>query len=65
LTPFIFNEWAQRYADNPESFSEILGEDGRPVEDYGECCTVYFARLAEELEAAGRLPMPIAVADEV
>jgi len=52
----IFNEWAKRYADDPKSFSNILGTDGKAVEDYGENCTLYFERLAAELDAAGRLP---------
>jgi hypothetical protein len=55
----IFNEWARRYADDPSSFSDILGEDGRPVEDYGERCSIYFTKLAAEMDASGDLPKPI------
>lgn len=54
----IFNEWARRYADDPSSFSEMLGPDGRPVSDYGEACTLYFEKIAGELDAAGLLPRP-------
>lgn len=54
----VFNEWAKRYADNPAAFSDVLGEDGRPVEDYGVCCALYFEQLADEMDAAGLLPRP-------
>lgn len=46
-----FNEWARRYADNPDEFGEILGDDGRPVADYGQRCAVYLSRLLVELSA--------------
>ena len=54
----IFNEWAKRYADDPDSFSKILDENGRPVSDYGECCAIYFAEIAGEMDAKGVLPKP-------
>ena len=54
----VFNEWAKRYAENPDEFSEILDADGKPVTDYGECCTHYFNRLAIELDGKGLLPRP-------
>lgn len=54
----IFNEWADRYAKNPDEFGEILGEDGKPVSDYGESCTRYFCKIAEEMDASGLLPIP-------
>ena len=54
----IFNEWAARYAANPDEFSNILGEDGRPVADYGESCMRYFCKIACEMDADGRLPCP-------
>ena len=54
----IFNEWAARYAADPSEFSDILGADGQPVADYGEHCALYFEKLADELDAAGRLPKP-------
>jgi hypothetical protein len=54
----IFNEWADRYAKNPDEFGEILGEDGKPVADYGECCARYFTQIAAEMDAAGLLPTP-------
>jgi len=54
----IFNEWAARYAAKPEDFSGILDADGKPVEDYGANCTHYFGKIAQELDAAGKLPRP-------
>ena len=54
----IFNEWAARYAENPEEFSEILGEDGKPVADYGESCMRYFIKVANEMDESGMLPSP-------
>jgi hypothetical protein len=52
----IFNEWAKRYSEAPDSFSNILDDDGRPVEDYGENCATYFRRLADEMDGMGLLP---------
>jgi hypothetical protein len=52
----VFNEWARRYADDPDSFSPILDADGRPVTDYGECCAVYFKQIVDEMDAVGTLP---------
>lgn len=54
----IFNEWALRYSKNPEEFGEILNEDGKPVEDYGEQCAIYFCEIANELDSKGLLPKP-------
>lgn len=54
----IFNEWADRYAKNPDEFGEILGEDGNPVSDYGEMCMRYFYKITAEMDAAGLLPRP-------
>ena len=54
----IFNEWAKRYSENPNIFSSIIGADGKPVSDYGDCCAIYFCELATELDAAGLLPVP-------
>lgn len=51
----IFNEWARRYADDPDSFGPILDADGRPVTDYGEQCAVYFERIGNELDAANNM----------
>ena len=53
----IFNEWADRYAKNPDEFGGILGEDGKPVADYGESCMRYFCKIADEMDADGRLPL--------
>jgi hypothetical protein len=54
----IFNEWARRYAENPDEFGAILDADGKPVEDYGLCCALYFEKIADEMDAAGQLPRP-------
>lgn len=54
----IFNEWARRYAENPDEFGEILGADGKPVEDYGQQCALYFEKIADEMDASGKLPRP-------
>lgn len=43
-----FNEWARRYAENPNEFSEILDENGVPYADYGERCASYLAKLLNE-----------------
>jgi len=45
----IFDEWAKRYAEEPDEYSEILDEDGNPVGDYGECSAEYFDEIAKEL----------------
>ena len=44
-----FNTWNKRYAENPDSFSNSLDKDGNPIEDYGECCAIYFQKLWLEL----------------
>lgn len=54
----IFNEWARRYAKDPDSFSEILDAKGKPVKNYGKQCALYFEQLAIELDAAKKLPRP-------
>lgn len=46
----VFNEWAKRYAANPSEFEgSCLDADGKPIEDYGDRCAVYFAKLSAEL----------------
>lgn len=46
----IFDEWLNRYATNPEEFNtELLDEEGKPIEGYGERCAVYFEKLNNEL----------------
>lgn len=50
VTTKIFNEWAKRYAENPDEFDSVLDEDGRPVLDYGARASVYFWKLYNELE---------------
>lgn len=54
----IFNEWARRYAENPDDFGEIIDADGKPVEDYGQRSALYFEKIADEMDAAGQLPRP-------
>ncbi|MCP4507931.1 MAG: hypothetical protein GY826_16265 [Fuerstiella sp.] len=57
----IFNTWAQRYADSPDGFSDVVDADGKAIEDYGERCAVYFNEIAQELDEAGLLPRPPAI----
>ena len=52
----IFNEWAARYAANPQDFGAILDAAGKPVSDYGQNCAHYFDKIARELDSAGKLP---------
>jgi hypothetical protein len=52
----IFDEWNKRYAKNPSEFSSILDANGKPFRDYGKRCTIYFTKLAEELDANNKLP---------
>lgn len=54
----IFDEWARRYSENPDDFENILDENGNPVEGYGESCALYFAMIAQEMDANGLLPLP-------
>jgi hypothetical protein len=54
----IFDEWARRYSLTPEEFSEILDEDGKPIEGYGERCATYFTKIAREMDAKNELPLP-------
>lgn len=61
----IFNEWARRYAANPDEFADILGPDGKAIEDYGERATSYFHRIANEMDDKGQLPRSQRVAEPV
>jgi hypothetical protein len=54
----IFNEWASRFASDPDQFYSILDDNGKPVTDYGERCAFYFAQIADEMDALGSLPKP-------
>lgn len=54
----IFNEWARRYAQNPSEFGAILDADGKPVEDYGQQCSIYFEEIARDMDSKGLLPRP-------
>lgn len=49
----VFNEWARRYAEDPESFADILDAEGKPLTDYGEWSAEYFTQIADELRTAG------------
>lgn len=53
----IFNEWARRYSESPDEFGEMLDGDGNLISDYGQRCTAYFKRIANEMDAAGVLPV--------
>ena len=46
----VFNEWAKRYAKDPQAFDSLLDESGAPIADYGERCATYFSQLAAELQ---------------
>jgi len=52
----VFNEWARRYAADPDEFGAILDADGNPVEGYGQCCALYFKKIADDMDAEGLLP---------
>lgn len=52
----VFNEWNRQYSEDPESFSDSLDENGKPIEDYGEGAAATFHRIAEEMEKAGTMP---------
>ena len=52
----IFDEWAARYAANPEEFDEIVDGNGAVVDDYGYRCTLFFEKIACELESSGTFP---------
>ena len=55
----IFNEWAKRYAEDPGLFSEILDENGVPIDDYGEECAIYFTSIEKDMIGKGILPKPL------
>lgn len=57
----IFNEWARRYAENPDEFGEILDADGRPVEDYGQRCVLYFESIATDMDAKAQIDGTVTV----
>jgi hypothetical protein len=52
----IFNEWARRYAEKPDDWSEILDEEGKPFNDYGESAMRTFCKIAKEMDDSGLLP---------
>ena len=48
-TAAVFTEWARRYAENSDEFGAILDADGKPVEDYGQRCAIYFGEIAKDM----------------
>jgi hypothetical protein len=54
----IFDEWAKRYVENYDGFDNILDNFGKPVENYGLKCAIYFEKLADEMDESGLLPLP-------
>lgn len=45
----LFDIWAQRYAEDPESFGQIIDESGNLILDYGDQCAEYFTKLYKEI----------------
>lgn len=45
----VFNEWAKRFSEKPDDFHDVLGADGKPIDDYGQRCTAYFRKLSDEI----------------
>lgn len=54
----IFNEWAKRYSENKDAFGDMFNEKGEIIQDYGEKCTLYFEKIAKELDEKNLLPVP-------
>ncbi len=54
----IFNEWARRYSENPSEFGKILDAEGKPVTEYGECCALYFEKIANEMKVSNSVAVP-------
>ena len=50
----VFNEWARRYAQNPDEFAQILDADGKAEASYGEGATRVFVKIADEMKAGTR-----------
>ena len=51
-----FDEWARRYAEDPDQFDGMLDEHGNPIENYGERSAEYFNQLIKEMDEANQLP---------
>lgn len=45
----IFKEWSRRFEDDPESFGDVLDDDGNVVSGYAENCAHYFEEIENEL----------------
>jgi hypothetical protein len=45
----IFNEWARRYQEDPESFSKVLDLDGNVIDDYAVSAATMFLQIQGEL----------------
>ena len=43
-----FTLWAERYANDPDSFTDVLDSNGKPVTDYGERCAAYLTKILRE-----------------
>lgn len=52
----IFDEWNRQYSEDPEAFDECLDEDGKPVQGYGHRAANTFAKIADQMDAEGKLP---------
>lgn len=52
----IFNEWARRYASDQNLFDNLLDDEGNPIEDYGDRCSLYFTQIAKEMDENNLLP---------
>lgn len=48
----IFNEWARRYAENPDEFGSVLDENGYVAKNYGQACALYYMQIARDLKTA-------------
>jgi hypothetical protein len=53
----VFDEWAKRYSENPDSFTGVLDENGSPIEGYGNMCAAFFTQLNEEMKSAELVPV--------
>lgn len=45
----VFDEWARRYAEDPDQFTDVLDDQGKPISDYGSLCAAYFDKVATDL----------------
>lgn len=45
----VFDEWAKRYAESPEDFTDVLDASGKVLDGYGDQCQVYFMHIYSQL----------------